>query len=319
MAQPLLAVVELVPPAVADGQVQPAVERGLHPRGAARLQRPQRVVQPDVAAPVQVAGHRHVVVGQERRSGAGSPGRRRTAPSAGSAPCRRRRPGGLAGDDQLHRPVRVEQHGAQPVRVAQHQRQPLVGGHAAGEPDGEDVRVEDVRRSSRAPARTRRAAATPRGPAGAPRRPAGRAACVRSSHSVERPTARRPVVRARPPARGWRRAARTARGPSQVRPCTPLVTDPIGTSSASKPRPQVANMPRDTAPCSLRHAVGALGQPQAHVRHVEHARVVLGAEGEDAVGRHARQQRRPRRRRRSSAGPGPAGTGRCRRAPGCAW
>src|SRR3712207_8642010 len=30
------------------------------------LQRPQRVVQPDVAAPVEVAGHADVVAGQER-------------------------------------------------------------------------------------------------------------------------------------------------------------------------------------------------------------------------------------------------------------
>src|SRR3546814_1150220 len=56
----------LVPPAVADGEVEPAVESRLHPRRAARLQRPQRVVQPDVAAPVEVAGHADVVAGQER-------------------------------------------------------------------------------------------------------------------------------------------------------------------------------------------------------------------------------------------------------------
>ena len=40
----------------------------------------------------------------------------------------------------------------------------------------------------------------------------------------------------------------------------------------------------------LRHPVGALGQAQAHVRHVEHVRVVLRAEREHAVGRHAGQQ-----------------------------
>ena len=61
----VLAVVPLVPPPVADGQVQPTVERALHPRRAAGLQRAQRVVQPDVAAPIQQPGHRHVVVGQE--------------------------------------------------------------------------------------------------------------------------------------------------------------------------------------------------------------------------------------------------------------
>ena len=59
------AVVPLVPPAVPDRDVEPAVERGLHARGAAGLQRPQRVVQPHVAALHQGVRHVHVVVGQE--------------------------------------------------------------------------------------------------------------------------------------------------------------------------------------------------------------------------------------------------------------
>ena len=41
----------------------------------------------------------------------------------------------------------------------------------------------------------------------------------------------------------------------------------------------------------LRDAVRPLGQSQTHVSHVEHARVVLGAEGEHARGRDAGQQR----------------------------
>ncbi len=50
---------------------------------------------------------------------------------------------GLAGDDELHGPLGVEQQRPQPVLVAQHQGEPLVRGDAAGEADGEDVGVED--------------------------------------------------------------------------------------------------------------------------------------------------------------------------------
>ena len=49
---------------------------------------------------------------------------------------------GLAGDDDLDRPVGIGQQLLQPVRVAQHQGQPLVGRHPAGEAEGDDVRAE---------------------------------------------------------------------------------------------------------------------------------------------------------------------------------
>ena len=61
----VVAVVHLVPPPVEDRQVEAAVERRLHARRAARLERAQRVVQPHVAARVERLGHRDVVVGQE--------------------------------------------------------------------------------------------------------------------------------------------------------------------------------------------------------------------------------------------------------------
>ncbi len=55
-------------------------------------------------------------------------------------------------------------------------------------------------------------------------------------------------------------------------------------------RPQAAeHRPADPA-VQLGHAVGALGQAQPHVRHVEHARVVLGAQRQHPLGVHAGQQ-----------------------------
>ncbi len=136
--------VPLVPPAVPHRQVEAAVERRLHPAGAARLQRPQRVVQPHVAAGVELLRHRHAVVGQEddavpHPGVVGEPDQLLDQPLAAVVRGVR-----LARDDDLHRPLRMEQQLHQPVPVAQHQREPLVRGDAAGEADGQHVRVEDV-------------------------------------------------------------------------------------------------------------------------------------------------------------------------------
>ena len=46
---------------------------------------------------------------------------------------------GLAGEDELHRAVGVEQQPAQALGLRQQQRRPLVRGEAAGEADGQRV------------------------------------------------------------------------------------------------------------------------------------------------------------------------------------
>ncbi len=140
----VVAVVPLVPPAVADRQVQAAVERGLHAGGAARLQRAQRVVHPDVDALDEELADGHVVVGQEDDAVAHvlHVGElddlldELLAALVGGV--------GLAGDHDLDRLVRVEQQRAQPLGVAQHQREPLVGRHPAGEADGQHVGREGL-------------------------------------------------------------------------------------------------------------------------------------------------------------------------------
>ena len=48
----------------------------------------------------------------------------------------------LAGEDDLHRAPRVHQQAPQPLEVAEDQVGALVGGEAAGEPDGERVGIE---------------------------------------------------------------------------------------------------------------------------------------------------------------------------------
>ncbi len=84
-------------------------------------------------------------------------------------------------------------------------------------------------------------------------------------------------------------------GETQVRPCTPLVTEPMGTSSTGTAAKSCWNISRLVWPWSLRHAVGHAGQAQAHDRHVE--RRARGLAGEVAEGH---QRRRCRRRTRAA-------------------
>ena len=78
---------------------------------------------------------------------------------------------------------------------------------------------------------------------------------------------------------------------SQVGPCTPLVTEPIGTSSASKPSHSPPNMPRDTAPCSWDTPLARWASRRPMCAMLNMPGFVLGAEREDPVHRHAGQQR----------------------------
>ena len=290
----VLAVVPLVPPAVADRQVQPAVQRRLHPGGAARLQRPQRVVHPHVAALHHELPERHVVVRQEHDpvpdvlGVVGEPHDVLDQPLAALV-------GGvrLARDDDLHGPLGVQQERPEPVLVAQHQRQPLVGRDAAGEPDRQHVRVERRRRSRSL--RLARAALPP--DSRSRRRASVTSRCAASGASARsRRRRRRDAVPAvpglqRPPAVPRAASSRTSRA-TQVPAWTPLVIEPIGTSAVSNPPHRPPNISRLTRAVQPADAVDALREAHPHHGHVEHgavaAGVVLGAEREDALQRHLR-------------------------------
>ena len=200
----------------------------------------------------------------------------------------------LARDDQLDRPVLVEQQLLQPLGVTQHQRQPLVGRHPAGEPDRQHVRVE----SRRDPTQFGlwRAALQPR--SAQPR-----------THVLDE---QGPQLRPDPPQvtavdlvdpqpdTGVGERVRTdqflaQRQPLGSRPgraCTPFVIDPIGTSSVSKPVHSSLNISRLTLPCSSDTPLARCGKSQTHVGHVEFLRVVLGAQREDPADRNTGQQHR---------------------------
>ena len=235
---------------------------------------------------------------------------------------------GFPGDDQLDRPFLVEQQLLQPVRVAQHQRQPLVGRHPPGEPDGQHVGIEC--RTDPTQFGLRRAAFQPRAAQPRPDVLDQQRAQLRADPPQMTGV---DLLQPQPDAGIAERRIRPGQLAPQLQPLrrrpgarVHAVGDrPDRHLGGVEPRPQlVEHRPADPA-VQQRDAVGPLGQPQAHVRHVELLRIVLGAEREDPGRRHARQQRGARSPgsssdgRRSTAAPSRPGTGRYRRAPGCGW
>ena len=134
----------LGPPAVEHRAVERAVEHGLHARGARGLHRPHRCVEPDVGALDEGPGEGHVVVLDEHEAvpHVGLVGERGDladellAQVVGGV--------GLAGEHELHGALGVEHEPLEPLGLRQQERGPLVGGHAAGEADGERLGVERV-------------------------------------------------------------------------------------------------------------------------------------------------------------------------------
>src|SRR5215216_761581 len=274
----VLAVVQLVPPAVADRQVEAAVEGRLHAAGPTGLVRPQGVVEPDVGPGDQGPGHGHVVVGQERDpvpdlglgGEAGEVGDQRLAPLVGRV--------GLAGDQQLDGPLLVQQQPGQPLLVLEQQGQPLVGGDPAGEPDGQHLGVE----GPVDPAQL--ALAGPSGQPG-PLQP--------GADVVDQPFAGDPaqlpdlLVRGagqrlpgpgRDPEVG---ADAVLEQPGELAVDPGAGVDPVGDVADRhlgllEPGPQAAeHLPRHLA-VQAADPVGPLGQAQAHDGHVEHGVVAVG-------------------------------------------
>ena len=136
------AVAGLGPPAVEDRAVEAAVQRGFHPAGAGGLHRADGVVEPDVAAGGEHAADVHVVVLEHDHAAA-------EAGAVGvtiDALCKsltldvtRVR---LAGEDELHRALRVIQDRRQTLRVTEDQRGTLVRRETPRETDRQRVGVE---------------------------------------------------------------------------------------------------------------------------------------------------------------------------------
>ena len=284
----VLAVVELVPPAVEHREIEPAVDRGLHPGGAAGLERSQGVVEPDVAAREQGARHRHVVVRQEHDAVAdlGVVGEAHQVLDHALAHLVGRV--GLAGDHELDGAHGVQQQALEALRIAQHQGQALVGGHPSGEADREDLRIEH------------RVGPAQLGISGAALLPRRAQATTDIGHQIRAHLgAHAPQLLVRdlghsPPARAQIRL-RPVHGQglhARIDPGRHVHAvghrrdgDLVGVEAVPQPG---EHLPRHRA-VQLGHAVGPLGQAQAHDGHVEPAAVaavvVLAPQSQDLLER----------------------------------
>ena len=143
--EPVRAVVGLRPPAVQDREVQAAVQQYLLPAGAGRFLRPAGIVEPHVDALHELATEADVVVLEEDQLAeeAGVPAELVNLPqhALGRLVARVR----LARNHELDGALRVVDETRQAVRILQEQRRPLVGGHPAGETDGQGVLAQRVR------------------------------------------------------------------------------------------------------------------------------------------------------------------------------
>ena len=286
--------VELGPPPVEDRQVERAVERRLHARGSARLERPQRVVEPHVAARVELLRHADVVVGQEDDATAHLGVLRKFDEQLDEALAAVVGGVRLAGDDELHGALGIGEQRTQAGRVLQHEREALVGGDAAGEADREHVgRQQLAIPRRRGHARVLLLPGFDHAAAGVvdkllaqppPQRPQ-----LGIAHGIRGPVARGRVVGAEA---GCRERAHLGIGPGGgVHAVRDGGDGHVGRVEA---RPQRAeHVPADVA-VQLRDAVGALREAQAHDGHVEGvggaALVVFRAEREHVGDVDARQQ-----------------------------
>ena len=233
---------------------------------------------------------------------------------------------GLAGEDELHRPVLVVDDGRQPVEVAEEQGAALVGGEAAGEADRQRLGVEHLvgagdlgRRGAAAlelrlePARGRRRPAArggARASATARRRGCGRRASRRCGRSAVPPTGRR----------GSGRRAGPCPATASCGVWTPLVIEVIGTSASGSSGQMACHIFRDTWPCSLLTPLVTLARRRASTVMQNGSLVVAwDSAGPGRGARCGRSSSCGSSAGRSSARSAAAGRRRCRPAPACAW
>ena len=281
----------LVPPAVEDADVRDAVLGRLHPGRARRLQRSSRVVEPDIDPLDEVAPDSHVVVLEDEDPAAHL--RRARDLEDLLDDLLSRAVGGvrLAGEDHLERALGVPEHPGQPVDVGEQQSRPLVGREPAGEPDGQDRRVERGielgQHGRRLPVPGELAAQ----PALGEMRELALLAQVRVPQ-----VARRDALDALPEAALLRGRVEVVEVGVEValEQVRDRGADPGGSVDAvGDAQDPVVHDPGPRPVGGLRvelaHRVGAVGQAQREGRHVELRAVVVGADPqlEDLVDRHA--------------------------------
>ena len=140
----VLAIAPFVPPAVANAAIERAVERGLHAAGSAGLVRPERVVQPNIAAVVHDTRDGDVVVGQEHEAMTYVEFASEELYRADHFLTRLIGRVRLPGEDELHRLLWMQQETSQPLRLREQESGSLICGEPPREANREHLRVEDV-------------------------------------------------------------------------------------------------------------------------------------------------------------------------------
>ena len=138
--------IRLLPPAVALGEVEAAIDENLHAAGAAGLPRPPRRVDPDIHTLHQLLGKRDVVIFEKDDMAAEFGALREFDPFADEFLALLVRRMRLAGKDELDGSRRIIQQTRQPRRIGEQQIRPLVTGEAPRKAKRQRVRVEHIRR-----------------------------------------------------------------------------------------------------------------------------------------------------------------------------
>ena len=141
------AVVCFRPPTIQDGEVQSAVQNHLLTAGARRLQRPARVVEPNIDALHEMTSYVDVVIFDEHEL----IGKLAVMHQLGNLlqhPLARLVAGmRLAGEYELYGSLGIIDHGRQIFDVCQKQVRPLVSGKATRKSDSEGIRAEHPAKS----------------------------------------------------------------------------------------------------------------------------------------------------------------------------
>ena len=132
------------PPAVQYRKIDSAVGQHFHTARAAGLPWSSWRVDPDVHSLHQVLGQKHIVVAQEDHVRLHFGASNKLDPFLDHG-----LPGlvgrmGLAGQDQLYRPLGIAQEPQQPIRIMQKQVWSLIRGKTAGKPQCQCVRVKQM-------------------------------------------------------------------------------------------------------------------------------------------------------------------------------
>ena len=196
-------------------------------------------------------------------------------------------------DDQLDRPVRVEQQCLQTLRIAQHQRQTLVGRYPPGESDCQHVGIE--RRWDPAQFGFGGTALQPRLGQPFPHIGDQLGAQLRSDPPDMSEVH---LVDSLPLGGFAQHLGGAGQFPGQLHPFRRRPRGSVHTVGDRpdrhlrwvEPGPQLIEHGPAYPAVQLGHPVGPLGQSQTHVCHVEFVRIVLRTESQHPFHRHARQQ-----------------------------